>query len=80
MDADVELKVYGAGLDISIDFDKKKINIFDIQKYLSHHVFADSMEEILAYNEPAPMVLINYFIHFSKICRIHFCPSNIMKA
>ena len=57
LDADVELKVYGSGLDISIDFDKKKINVFDIQKYLSHHVFADSMEEILAYNEPAPMVM-----------------------
>ena len=56
MDSDVELKVYGAGLDISIDFDKKKVDIFNIQKYLSGHVFADSINDLLAYEAPSPYV------------------------
>ena len=49
-DSDSEMKVYAGSLDLSIDFDKKKVDIFEIQKYLSGHVFADSMEELLAYN------------------------------
>ena len=54
LDKDVELKIYAAGLDMSIDFDKKKVDIFEIQKYISGHIFVDSMEELLAYNEPSP--------------------------
>merc|ERR1712038_1859505 len=53
-DSDVELKVYGGSLDMSIDFDKEKVNIFDIQKYLSGHIFVDSVEELLAYNATNP--------------------------
>ena len=55
MDSDVELKVYGAGLDISIDFDKKKVDVFNIQKFLSFHVFgATSVEEMVAFEAPSP--------------------------
>ena len=43
LDSDSELKVYGGSLDLSIDFDKKKVDIFEIQKYLSGHVFVDSL-------------------------------------
>ena len=39
---------------MSIDFDKEKVNIFDIQKYLSGHIFVDSVEELLAYNATNP--------------------------
>ena len=53
-DSDSEMKVYAGSLDLSIDFDKKKVDIFEIQKYLSGHVFADSMEELLAYNTANP--------------------------
>ena len=53
-DSDSELKVYAGSLDLSIHFDKKKVDIFEIQKYLSGHVFADSIEELLAYNEANP--------------------------
>ena len=53
-DSDVELKVYGGSLDLSIDFDKKKVNIFDIQTYLSRHVFVDSIHDLLAYSAPSP--------------------------
>ena len=53
-DSDSEMKVYAGSLDLSIDFDKKKVDIFEIQKYLSGHVFADSMEELLAYNAANP--------------------------
>ena len=62
MDSDVELKVYGAGLDISIDFDKKKVDIFNIQKYLSGHVFADSINDLLAYEAPSPYVNQNQLV------------------
>merc|ERR1719319_1510837 len=47
------MKIYGTSMDISIDFDKKKVDIFEIQKYLSGHVFVDSFADLLAYNEPA---------------------------
>ena len=53
-DSDSEMKIYAGSLDLSIDFDKKKVDIFEIQKYLSGHVFADSMEELLAYNTANP--------------------------
>jgi hypothetical protein len=53
-DSDSEMKVYAGSLDLSIDFDKEKVDIFEIQKYLSGHVFADSMEELLAYNTANP--------------------------
>ena len=53
-DSDSEMKVYAGSLDLSIDFDKKKVNIFDIQKYLSGHIFVDSVEELLAYNANNP--------------------------
>ena len=53
-DSDSELKVYAGSLDLSIDFDKKKVDIFQIQKYLSGHVFVDSMEELMAYNATNP--------------------------
>ena len=39
---------------MSINFDKKKVNIYDIQKYLSSHVFVDSFEDMLAYNAANP--------------------------
>ena len=53
-DSDSEMKVYAGSLDMSIDFDKEKVNIFDIQKYLSGHIFVDSVEELLAYNANNP--------------------------
>ena len=53
-DSDSEMKVYAGSLDMSIDFDKEKVNIFDIQKYLSGHIFVDSVEELLAYNATNP--------------------------
>ena len=54
LDSDSELKVYGGSLDLSIDFDKKKVDIFEIQKYLSGHVFVDSLHDLLAYDAPSP--------------------------
>ena len=54
LDSDVELKIYGTGLDLGIDFDKGKVDIFEIQKYLSRHIFVDSYEELLAYDAPSP--------------------------
>ena len=53
-DSDSEMFVYSGSLDMSINFDKKKVNIYDIQKYLSSHVFVDSFEEMLAYNAANP--------------------------
>ena len=53
LDADVELKIYGGGLDIQIDFNKGKVDIFSIQTYLSQHVFGvSSVEEMLACQPP----------------------------
>ena len=54
MDSDNELKIYGGSLDLSIDFDKKKVDIIEIQKYLSGHIFVDSIQDLLAYNAPSP--------------------------
>ena len=51
-DADTELKIYGASMDVNIDFNKKKFDILEIQKYLGGHVFVDSFQDLLAYNEP----------------------------
>ena len=53
-DSDSEMFVYSTGLDMSIDFDKEKVNIFEIQKYLSGHVLVDSINDLLAYNETNP--------------------------
>ena len=47
------LQIYAGSLDISIDFDKKKVDVFNIQKFLSFHVFgAASIEEMLAFEAP----------------------------
>merc|ERR1711962_1029195 len=48
------MSVYSSGLEMNIDFDKEKVNIYEIQKYLSGHVFVDSTEDLLAYNAPNP--------------------------
>ena len=60
IDADVELKIYGAGTDVTIDFDKKKVDIFQVQKYIGGHVFADSTDDSLIYSDSP-----------SKVCYIH---------
>ena len=54
LDTDCEMSVYSSGLEMNIDFDKEKVNIYEIQKYLSGHVFVDSTEDLLAYNAPNP--------------------------
>ena len=42
-------------MDISIDFDKKKVDVFNIQKFLSFQVFgATSVEEMVAFEAPSP--------------------------
>ena len=51
IDADVELKIYGAGTDVSIDFDKKKVDIFEVQKYIGGHVFADSTDDLVTFSD-----------------------------
>jgi len=53
LDTDSSLKIYG-GIDMTIEFDKDKVNIFEIQKYLSGHIFANSLEERTASEAPAP--------------------------
>jgi len=53
LDSDSSLKIYG-GIDMSIEFDKDKVDIFEIQKYLSGHIFAASLEERMMSEEPAP--------------------------
>ena len=40
---------------VSVDFDKEKVNVFKIQKFLSFHVFgATTIEEMLAFEAPTP--------------------------
>ena len=40
-------------MDISVDFDKEKVNVFNIQKFLSFHVFgATTVDEMLAFEAP----------------------------
>ena len=51
IDADVELKIYGAGTDVTIDFDKKKVDIFEVQKYIGRHVFEDPTDDLLTYSD-----------------------------
>ena len=42
-------------MDISVDFDKKKVNVFNIQKFLSFHVFgATTIDEMVAFEAPTP--------------------------
>lgn len=53
-DSDSELQIYGGSTDLKLEFNKKKVNIFDVQKYVSRHVFVDSGEELQAHNEPTP--------------------------
>ena len=49
------IQVYAGGLDISVDFDKEKVDIFNIQKFLSFQVFgATTEEEMLSYEAPTP--------------------------
>ena len=48
-------QVFASGLDISVDFDKEKVDVFNIQKFLSFHVFgATTVEEMLAFQAPTP--------------------------
>jgi len=68
IDSDVELKVWAGGVDISIDFDKNKVDIFSIQTYLSHHVFAiGSVEELVDYQPPAGGAALGESSSSSKI-------------
>ena len=53
-DSEVELKIYGESLDLNIVFKNKKVDLVEIQKYLSRHVFVDSIQGLLAFNEPSP--------------------------
>eukprot|EP00092_Neocalanus_flemingeri_P034833 GFUD01037907.1.p1 GENE.GFUD01037907.1~~GFUD01037907.1.p1 ORF type:complete len:776 (+),score=157.04 GFUD01037907.1:222-2549(+) len=53
LDTDSSLKVYG-GIAMSIEFDKDKVNIFEIQKYMSGHIFSNSVEDRRASEEAAP--------------------------
>ena len=42
-------------MDISVDFDKSKVNVFNIQKFLSFHVFgATTIDEMVAFEAPTP--------------------------
>ena len=63
IDADVELKIYGAGTDVTIDFDKKKVDIFEVQKYIGRHVFEDPTDDLLTYSDSQSKVST-----YSNIC------------
>ena len=52
LDLESNLMVHTGSVDFELKFDTKKVNLYTVQKYLSHHVFADSFPGFLFNNVP----------------------------